>query len=240
MAVSIRDQVKKLVEIQKLDGEIYDLNKEIKEKPERIDQLKEQFETKKARLKSLEDKVKNVVVARKDFEIELQSKEGVIAKANSDLNQLKTNKEYAAKIKEIEGIKADKSIVEENILKSYDEADAIHAEIEKEKVVVADREKEYLSKKKEIEDELAVLKDRVKVLMGQRNQIAPDIDPGILVQYEKILEHKEGRAIVPVNGTSCGGCFMNVMPQTVNQIKMKSELIRCEYCSRYIYIEEDL
>ncbi|MGE0268359.1 MAG: zinc ribbon domain-containing protein [Candidatus Omnitrophota bacterium] len=240
MVVSVRDQIKKLVDIQKLDGEIYDLNKEIKEKPERIDQLKEQFEIKKARLKELEDKVKSVVVARKDLEIELQSKENVIAKANSDLNQLKTNKEYAAKIKEIEGIKADKSIVEENILKSYDEADAVYVEIEKEKIVVSEREKEYLSKKKEIEDELNVLKDRVKVLVGQRNQIAPDIDPNILVQYEKILGHKEGRAIVPVNGTSCGGCFMNVMPQTVNQIKMKAELVRCEYCSRFIYIEEDL
>lgn len=240
MAVSVRDQIKKLVEIQKLDAEIYDFNKEIREKPELIEQLKEQFEIKKARLKGLEDKVKSVVVSRKDFEIELQSKENVIAKANSDLNQLKTNKEYSAKIKEIESLKADKSIVEEKILKSYDEADAIYAEIDKEKVVVAEREKEYLNKKEEIEDEISILKDRVKVLTGQRNLIAPDIDPTILVQYEKILGHKEGRAIVPVNGTSCGGCFMNVMPQTFNQIKMKTELVRCEYCSRYIYVEEDL
>lgn len=240
MAVSVRDQIKKLVEIQKLDAEIYDLNKEIKEKPELIDQLKEQFEVKKARLKGLEDKAKNVVVSRKEFEIELQSKEGVIAKANSDLNQLKTNKEYSAKIKEIEGFKADKSLVEEKILRSYDEADVIHAEIDKEKVVVAEREKEYLAKKKEIEDAMNILKDRVKVLTSQRNVFAPDIDPSILTQYERILGHKEGRAIVPVNGSSCGGCFMNVMPQTLNQIKMKAELIRCEYCARFLYLEADL
>ncbi|MBP9855001.1 MAG: hypothetical protein KBD53_09055 [Candidatus Omnitrophica bacterium] len=240
MPVSVQDQIKKLVDLQKLDGEIYDLNQEIKQKPERIEQLKEQFEAKKATLKGFEEKAKQVALARKNFEVELQSKETVIAKANSDLNQLKTNKEYAAKIKEIESLKADKSIIEENILKSYDEADLVHVDISKEKVVVDEMEKEYLGKKKEVEDELAILKDRVKVLTGQRNQVAPSVDPNILVQYEKILDHKEGRAIVPVNGTSCGGCYMNVMQQTTNQIKMRTELIRCEYCSRFLYLEDDL
>ena len=240
METSVKDQVRKLVEIQKLDGEIYDLNKEIQEKPELIDQLKQEFETSKARLNQLEEDIKSIVVARKEFELELQGKEELIAKANADLSALKTNKEYTAKINEIEGIKADKSISEEKILESYDQVDGINAEIEKEKVVVGEREKEYLSKKKEIEDEVKVLQDRVAVLQGQRKDIAPEIDATILSRYETLLEHKEGRGIVPVHGTACGGCFMNVMAQTVNLIKMHSEFVQCEYCSRLLYIEEDL
>ncbi len=240
MDTSVQNQIKKLVEIQKLDGEIYDLRKEIGEKPKLIEILKNEFEESKARLQELEEKVKTVVVARKEFELELQSKEDVIAKANADLNQLKTNKEYSAKLSEIEGFKADKSQIEEKILRSYDEADAINADIEKEKALVAEREKEYLEKKKVIEDEMRVLEDRVKVLDAQRGEIAPNIDPGVLQQYEKLLEVKEGRGIVPVNGLTCGGCYMNAMPQTVNQIKMRTELIRCEYCARFLYLEDDL
>ncbi len=240
METSVKDQIKKLVEIQKLDGEIYDLNKEIKEKPLLIDELKEQFETTKAHLNQLEAEAKAVLVARKDFELELQSKEDAIAKSNADLSQIKTNKEYTAKVNEIESIKADKSQTEEKILKSYDQVDKINVDIDKEKVVVGEREKEYLSKKKEIEDEIKVLQDRVQVLDGQRKQIAPDIDPPLLAQYEKLLQHKEGRAIVAVHGTSCGGCYMNVMQQSLNLIKMHTEVVRCDYCSRMLYIEDDL
>lgn len=240
METSVHDQIKRMVEIQKLDGEIYDLRKEIGEKPKLIEELKDAFEATKAKLNGLEAKAKSIIVSRKEFELELQSKEDVIAKANADLNQLKTNKEYSAKIAEIESLKADKSQVEEKILRSYDEADAVNADVEKEKIEVTEREKVYLSKKKEIEDEIRVLEDRVKVLDAQRGEIAPHIDPSILTQYEKLLEVKEGRAIVPVNGLACGGCYMNAMPQTVNQIKMKQELIRCEYCSRFLYLEDDL
>ncbi|MCA9394986.1 MAG: hypothetical protein KC900_12340 [Candidatus Omnitrophica bacterium] len=240
METSVHDQIKRMVEIQKLDGEIYDLRKEMGEKPKLIDKLKGEFEATKAKLNGLEEKAKSIVVSRKEFELELQSKEDVIAKANADLNQLKTNKEYSAKISEIESLKADKSQVEEKILRSYDAADAVNADIEKEKAEVAEREKVYLSKKKEIEDEVRVLDDRVKVLDSQRSEIAPHIDPQILKQYEKLLEVKEGRAIVPVNGLACGGCYMNAMPQTVNQIKMRQELIRCEYCARFLYLEDDL
>ena len=240
MDTSVQDQIKRMVEIQKLDGEIYDLRKEIQEKPKLIDQLKGEFEETKAKLNELEERAKAIVVGRKEFELELQSKEDVISKANTDLNSLKTNKEYSAKISEIESLKADKSQIEEKILRSYDEADSVNADIEKEKAEVSEREKVYLGKKKEIEDEIRVLEDRVKVLDAQRSEIAPNIDPTILKQYEQLLQVKEGRAIVPVNGLTCGGCYMNAMPQTVNQIKMKTELIRCEYCARFLYLEDDL
>ena len=87
---------------------------------------------------------------------------------------------------------------------------------------------------------MKVLEDRVKVLDGQRSQVAPNIDPAIFARYQQLLEHKEGRGIVPVKGLMCGGCYMNAMPQTLNQIKMRTELIQCDYCSRILYLEDDL
>ena len=50
---------------------------------------------------------------------------------------------------EVNSIKADKSIIEEKILVSFDESEAINGEIAKEKEVLAVEEKKYLDKKKE-------------------------------------------------------------------------------------------
>ena len=234
------EQVRKLVELQTIDAQIYHLKKELKEKPALLQKLKEEFENKKIHLKELEDKHKTIQVARKGQEGELQAQEEAIAKSNMQLSQIKTNKEYTAKITEIENVKADKSRIEEKILMSYDEADQMKAEIDKEKGVIADEEKKYQAIKKEMEDSIKEYEARIKVLEEDRKKIIPDIEKVHIERYEKILENKEGLAIVPVQGYVCGGCFMNVPAQVINEIKMHDKLIYCELCSRILYLEEDI
>lgn len=239
-STTIKGLIRKFVDLQKIDSEIYSCQKDLEEKPAAVEESKQEFEKDKAHLKLLEDKLKGILVKRREIELEVKEKEGGIAKANGQLNQIKTNKEYSAKLSEIESIKADMSLLEEKILASYDETDLVNAEIEKEKKKVSEIEKIFLAKKKEVEDQVKALEDRLKVLEGQRKQLTPSIDPNALNRYEKVLRHKEGLAIAPVNGNVCGGCYMNITPQMANEIKMHGVLIECEKCSRILYFEDDL
>lgn len=238
--VTVKDQIKKLIELQKLDADIFAFKRELREKPEYLAKLKESFEGKKNALKAAEDKYKGLQAVHKGFEGDLKSQDDAIAKANAVLSTLKTNKEYTAKLTEIENIKADKSIVEEKILLSFDTLDAAKAEIEKEKAALAEEEKKYLAEKKVIDDSVKTLEDKVKVLEGQRAQLPAGIPKNSLSRYERVLHHTDGLAIVPVKNGNCGGCFMNVPTQLVNQIKMNTELVFCEKCARILYLEEDL
>ncbi len=237
---SIKDQIKKLVELQAIDIEIYHLKTDLCDKPDEIEALRENFEAKKARLKQLEDQLKVILVKQKEYEVDLKSKEDTIVKADGQLSQLKTNKEYQAKLLEIENIKADKSLIEEKILLGFDTIDAARKAIETEKTVVSNYEKEFQLKKKEIDDIMAVSSDQLKVKESQRARIAPEVRPDILSRYDRILQHKEGLAIVPVKNRSCGGCFMHLTEQLINQIKMHDEFITCDVCARILYLEDDL
>jgi predicted nucleic acid-binding Zn-ribbon protein len=237
---TILDQIRKLVELQKIDEEIYRYKKEAEEKPAQLAVLQQQFEGKKAELKKLEEKSKTLLVERKSFEVELQSKEDGIAKANAQLSLLKTNREYTAKMGEIEGLKADKSLVEEKILLSYDEVDAINGQINKEKGVVAEEEKKYLAQKKEVDDTVKELQEKIKSLDAQRHQITPEISKVNLDRYEKILVNKHGLAIVPIVGNTCGGCYMNIPHQVTNDIRAHDRLVLCEMCARILYLQEEL
>ncbi len=237
---SVKDQIKKLVELQSYDAEIYNFNVVLKEKPLELEALKNAFESSKIKLKGLEDKLKTVQVERKGKELEMQSKEEAIAKASAQLSTLKTNKEYHAKQSEIESIKADKSLIEEAILRNYDEADAVTALIDKEKSALANAEQVYLSQKKEIENDVKELQEKLAQLDVKRKVIIPEIDKNSLSRYERILEHSEGLAIVPIKSNACGGCYMNIPQQAVNELKMHDHLVYCEMCARIIYLEDDL
>ena len=238
--LTIKDQIRKLIELQKLDGEIYAFKRDLREKPQNLAKLKEEFENKKVNLKTHEDQYKSLQLTHKSLEGDMKSFDDNIAKANSQLSVLKTNKEYTAKLTEIEHIKADKSLVEEKIINSCDAMDAAKAAIEKEKVVVAEEEKKYLAEKKVIEDSIKVLEDQARVLEVQRAAIAPSVPKISLGRYERVLQHTDGLAIVPVKNGVCAGCYMNVPAQVANQIKMSKELVFCETCARIIYLEEDL
>jgi len=237
---NVLESLRKLVELQKFDNEIFMLNRELEEKPAVLDVLKQEFEAKKGKLKELEDRFKGVQVERNTLEGDLASKEENIKKADMQLTQLKTNKEYHAKITEIEGLKAAKSMIEEKILISYDKTDEVKALVESEKKVVAQQEQDFQARKKLVENEIKAIQDRVVALKAEREKLLPGFDKGMLSRYERILNNRDGLAVVPVKHQVCGGCFMNVPAQVINEVKKHEEMIICEICARILYLEEEL
>ncbi len=237
---SIKDQIQKLVLIQAMDVDVYRLKMDLRDKPTEIEYLRSEFESKKVRLKVIEDQLKSLMLKQKEYEGDLKVKEEAIVKADGHLSQLKTNKEYSAKLLEIESLKADKSIAEEKILIGFDQLDEARKALETEKVLVANHEKEFQAKKKEIDDLLAVAGDQLKVKESQRNRLTPDVRPDILIRYDRLVENKEGLGIVPVRNNTCQGCFMHLTEQAINKIRINEELMTCDMCARILYIEDDL
>src|SRR5271167_3583121 len=133
---NLKDQIRKLVELQVMDEEIFRFKRELREKPAEFEALKIEFESKKVKLKGLEDKLKAIQVVQKELELDLKVKEEGIAKMDASLALLKTNKEYQTRLLEIENLKADRSIVEEKILLGYDEVEAARKALEVEKANV--------------------------------------------------------------------------------------------------------
>ncbi len=236
----IKDQIRKLVDLQVMDIEVFRLKSELRDRPAEIETLRVSFEAKKDTLKRLEDQLKAVLVGQKGDEGELKSKEEAILKADGQLYQLKTNKEYQAKLLEIESLKADKSLVEEKILLGFDRIEAARKAVETEKAVVVRYEKEFQAKKKEVDETIAVAGDQLKVKESKRSRLTPDVRPDILSRYERILQNKEGLGIVPVKNHACGGCFMHLTEQLIHEIKMHDQLITCDACARILYLEDDL
>ncbi len=237
---NLKDQIRKLVDLQVMDEEIFRFKREMREKPAELEALKAEFESKKLTLKALEDKLKSIQVSQKELELDLKAKEEGIAKADGSLSLLKTNKEYQTRLHEIENMKADKSIVEEKILLGFDDVDAARKSLEAERVVVLQYEKEFNAKKKQVDDDLLVIADQLKIRESQRARVAPEVRPDCLSRYERVLKNKDGLGIVKVVDHTCGGCFMHLTEQVMNELKKYEQIIACDMCARILYLADDL
>lgn len=235
--VLIKEQIKVLVELQVIDTQIYNLKKRLASIPLELDAKARELESKKASLNIIEENIKNVLVKKKDRELELSAKEGAMNKFQSQLSLIKTNKEYTAMLSEIGGAKADKSLLEDEILKIMMELDVLKAETEKEKNNLSNEEKKTNEQKAKLLEEQKIITQDIEALTGKRNQIAPKINHKILNTYEKILKNKDGLALVKVTDNTCQGCFMNTSHQVVNEIRMYEHIVICGSCARILYEE---
>ncbi|MDO8602973.1 MAG: C4-type zinc ribbon domain-containing protein [Candidatus Omnitrophota bacterium] len=236
----IKGQIGLLIELQALDTQIYAFNREKASTPGYLKAIDDMLESKKAGIKQAEDSLKGVQLKLKEKEGSLQQKEDQIKKLQGQLYTLKTNKEYSTMLAEIEGIKADNSLIEEDIIKFMDEIEFARKKISEEKELYrieearSQKDKEIINlKAKDIEAALSTLNEK-------RNVIAPNIEKQVISKYEKTLKNKDGLAIVPVENGSCGGCHMGLPPQVISDVKLREDIIICGSCLRILYMEDNV
>lgn len=72
-------------------------------------------------------------------------------------------------------------------------------------------------------------------LRDAREKLTKRIDVRYLRIYER-LHAKHGRAVVPVEGKTCLGCFQSVPPSFFSQITRNTPVKVCENCGRILYL----
>ena len=70
-------------------------------------------------------------------------------------------------------------------------------------------------------------------LRSAREELAGRIPPQLLGRYNR-LSDRAGRAVVPVVGTSCTGCF-SAIPHSFVSSTHANQLLQCETCGRILY-----
>lgn len=229
-----------LKQLQTLDIELYQLRRAQQQRPQDLEEANTKVAEETERLKEIEEKLKQLQLAHKEKEIELQTCETNVQKLQGQLFQLKTNKEYSAMQKEIGVKKADNSMLEETILEMLEGIDVATSARAAQQQKHSEKQAWFANEKKRIDQELSVIVDKISQLETNRDQIAEGVDPKFLTFYERVLEMREGVALAPVTGQSCGGCHRRLPPQVVNQVYLKDNLVTCESCSRILYKDENV
>ncbi len=232
------DQIDILKQLQALDGELYRLKRQQRDKPKELEQVNARVAAQAARTKAAEDQLKALQLAQKEREVELQTREASVRKLQSQLFQLKTNKEYTTMQREIDSIKTDNSVLEETILKGFDAIDQAGKERQREQGALAETQTAQRAEQVRIEGEQAALGEQISRLEQGRSGLTPNVPREALTVYERILSIREGLALVPLLNDACGGCYRKMTPQVVNEVYLKAKLVTCESCNRILYFDE--
>jgi len=232
------DQLEILKRLQAIDGELFRLRRAQQEKPQELEQATARLAAQETQLKAAEARLKALQVSQKEQEVELATRETNLKKLQGQLFQVKTNKEYTALQREIESLKADNSLLEETILRTFDTIDQATKERHHAQEQLGQQQEQLRLERERIGRELAATEERIAELERSRQTVIPDVAPPVLATYERVLDIREGLAMVPLVNESCGGCHRRLPPQVINQVYLKADLVTCETCNRILYVDE--
>jgi hypothetical protein len=228
-------ELERLVELQRLDSEIALLGHAVAAIPGQLREIEEQARQARAILEAAKADTDRMQKLRRQKERELEEFTGQLKKRQGRLFEIKTNQEYAAVLKEIEGLKERISAVEEEILLLFEEIEvAVKSQAEQEGRVRS-QEAEFSRDRERKEIELRDLQSRLSALQAARAGQSKVIDSALLQQYLRLLKSRAGLAVAAARNGSCEGCHVALTPQLNNEVRRSEEILACERCGRILY-----
>lgn len=230
--------LKTVIDLQHVDLRIADLTAQVDALPTQIQILEDHL---KDYLQAHEDRKLRLTAnqkERRDLEGEIQLLQGKISKHKGQLYEVKTNEQYKALQKEIEGEDANVRAIEDKILEKMVEAEEGQklvneavASLEMEKTRVA-AETKRLNSMRETD-----VKER-EGLMAQRKDLVAALGAAVLETYERVRRGRRGVAVGEVRDGFCTACNVRLRPQIYNDIRMNETVLTCESCSRIMFCVE--
>lgn len=99
---------------------------------------------------------------------------------------------------------------------------------------------EELKKEDDLTDEdIAIILTEFESFTSGKEIKMEDVRKDLLRIYERYFSKFGERAIVPVKGGVCSGCFISIPPMRQDKIRAMDEIIYCENCGRILVWEED-
>ncbi len=237
----MNDHLQRLIELQKLDIQIMEIERKCKELPTSLQELDQNAAFSQSRLASLKENLERKTKERKKLDQLLEQERQRTQKLEARLLEVKTNREYQAALAEIAQSKAASRELEDQILELMEQIENLSQEVAKREVENRELLQKTENEKKELEENVANDNRNRDLCNSRRKEITKGIMPAILDRYERIRQRRHGLAVVTARDSTCMGCRMKIPPQMYIELQKieNSDLIYCPFCQRVLFWEKE-
>jgi len=234
----VHPDLKTVIELQQTDQKIAELTTLIDSLPAQIQTLQAQLDdfihTYEERKKRLAANQKE----RKELEMEIKEIQEKISKHKDQLYQVKTNEQYRAMLKEIEGEEGKIRKIEDQLLEEMIEAEDIQKHIQEAAARLESEKARVAGEIKRMESERQTDVQERERLQARRQELHAGLSETVLNHYERTRAARRGVAVAQVREGLCTACDVLLRPQVYNEVRANEAVLTCENCGRILYYVE--
>ena len=238
--LSVEEKLKTLYQLQTALSSIDEKRALRGELPLEVQDLEDEIEGLSTRLEKIKNEIDEFQRAITMKNGEINDAKASVERYQSQLNEVKNNREYDTLSKEIEFQTLEIELCNKKIREANARIAEKREELAANEELIKEREGDLEVKKGELEEIITETRAEEDKLKEKVKDLEAKIENRLLTSFKRIRKNaRNGLGIVYVQRDACGGCFNKIPPQRQLDIKMHKKIIVCEYCGR-IMIDPEL
>ncbi|MEZ5965340.1 MAG: hypothetical protein R3F56_16020 [Planctomycetota bacterium] len=231
-------QVKKLLDLQKLDQEIASLRRDLDSLPDETAKRQRALDNKRADAAVKEKAVQDAELSIRNLELSTKQSDEEIKKLDGRLNTVKNNAEYQATLLQIESVKRERDRLQEEALALLDKLAPLTAQRD-EAVAAANAEASVFETFLRKADELRTVREAevAKVAVG-RTELLVGVPGELVAQYDTLFRSRDRLAVCAVEGQVCQGCYNRVTMNDIARLRGGTSIVECGSCDRILFLRD--
>jgi predicted nucleic acid-binding Zn-ribbon protein len=234
-----------LLTLQDLELQIVDIRRQLATRERAVERQAAKVRAAEQALDEERAAYKRAQAQQDELDVDLKTRQANVTRLRENLNSVRTNKEYAALMSQLNNEKADTTRLE---TRAYELLEGVEVR----KRTVAERQAAVDHDRHRLTDIQAQLEqgrqsfaDRLGALERQRGAAAENIDAKSLDLFNRISERYEGEVMARVvrihprrHEYMCEGCNMALAAERANALLTRDDVITCGNCGRILHINK--
>lgn len=236
----MRQTLSILRDLQELDTEIWRLRREQQRIPDERSRRRAGLDAKRQRLIELDAEIRHQRAVVKEIEdATTQNRQRLRKLEHESANSRADQALLAAYGHEMRNLRRDISDSEEEGLREVEKADAKQKERDALAAAIEAEEADFAVLDEALTKEEAEVAGKLEGLLAERKRrMGSGVPPDVLVQYEKLLDARDGVALALLDGRTCQGCFIAVPTNIYVRLSRGREVVACPNCQRILYLPD--
>lgn len=173
---------------------------------------------------------------------DLEASHGVelenIKRSETNMKEIKTNKEYQAVGREIAAARKQVTELEEQVLQKINQLEELNGEITAAAASLEELEQNSDQRRSEKQGEIDKVQQDIDADSQQREAITKELPANLLKRYDSLRIQRRGQALAIARDGFCQGCNMHLPPQLYNSLFKCDDITTCPHCQRVLILKQ--
>ena len=227
--------LEQLIKLQEIDHRLLEIKDYMGDLPSTVETQGKEVKTLESENEEKLNRILDIEKEMRHYEREIESMNTQMLKYKEQLYLVKSNKEYDSLNHEIDHMKTNISESETQLLNLIEEKENLDEIVKLNLGKIESITDSLFSNRVELKSAMAETKNEQEKLEKTRRNLFKNIEPHKLNAYEKVRQSREGVGMVSIIGNACGGCYSQLPPQTIIEIKKNIDIITCSSCSIMLF-----
>lgn len=233
----MKEELAKLIDLQKSDTKIRQLKQAIETASERRASLEQEFEQHASSIREIQKRRDDLTAERAANENQIAENKTYLERADRNLKHSQNQKEYETAMREIDALNKQVTALETKVVELLGSIEEVEKELETRAEEINTLDAKRSEAMAAFDLELAGNQADLENESAKRKVVFDTLPAQLASVYDRLAQRsRDGIAVAEVVNGSCTACNMSLRPQMNVEVKKSDKIITCENCSRILYI----